>query len=282
MGYDPIINPTLIQIDYVRVYQNPQDDAQIVGCSTPTHPTSTFIKGWADNYKSDGDEKPLQAVATGGHACVGDGGCGHGACVKLHCRCDEGYTGPTCLATEAFDDDVWEPEAPLTLAGTVPPPPPHTHTHTRTHTHTHTHTQVMAASNVDLRKPLKVVFSGEEVRSVCPAWTTRTQRPARSHPGTPTPPLSTSPRRRCALIGPPGNAPATPVSTHIQARQREQGIDEGGVRKEFFQLLMSQVRLDAPSTLSSRLTNPVSLLLAAHVAGARSRRLKRHTHTRTQ
>ena len=85
----------------------------------------------------------------------------------------------------------------LNPAATVPPPPPHTHTHTRTHTHTHTHTQVMAASNVDLRKPLKVVFSGEEVRSVCPAWTTRTQRPARSHPGTPTPPLSTSPIRPC-------------------------------------------------------------------------------------
>ena len=107
------------QIDYVRVYQNPQDSAQIVGCSTPSHPTSTYIKGWADKYKADGDLEPLRAVATGGQGCASDGECGHGTCVKQRCRCVAGRTGPSCLAAVGFDDDQWEPEAPLRLAGTL-------------------------------------------------------------------------------------------------------------------------------------------------------------------
>jgi len=106
----------------VRVYQNPQDSTQIVGCSTPSHPTSTYIKGWADKYKADGDKEPLRAVATGGQGCSADGDCGRGTCVKQRCKCVAGRAGPTCLAAVGFDDDQWEPEAPLRLAGTFNSP----------------------------------------------------------------------------------------------------------------------------------------------------------------
>ena len=48
-----------------------------------------------------------------------------------------------------------------------------------------------------------------------PAWKCPRHPCIHSHPGTPTP---AHPPARCAS-GPPGNAPATPASTHIQAHQ---------------------------------------------------------------
>lgn len=36
--------PATMQIDYVRVYQAIGDDDQIIGCSTPSHPSKKFIE----------------------------------------------------------------------------------------------------------------------------------------------------------------------------------------------------------------------------------------------
>ena len=44
-----------MKIDYVRVYQNPDNPRQKVGCSTPERPTSTYIKGHEHLYKTEDD-----------------------------------------------------------------------------------------------------------------------------------------------------------------------------------------------------------------------------------
>lgn len=36
--------PAEFLIDYVRVYQDPQDPAQMIGCSPSSHPTAKFIE----------------------------------------------------------------------------------------------------------------------------------------------------------------------------------------------------------------------------------------------
>lgn len=39
------------KINWIRVYQDPNDETQKVGCSTPERPTKRFIEGNADQYK---------------------------------------------------------------------------------------------------------------------------------------------------------------------------------------------------------------------------------------
>ena len=68
--------PAYLSIDYVRVFQATDDESQVVGCSTPTHPTSTYIKGHPELYMSEKDRMPLQPVARGNQDCVEDRQCG--------------------------------------------------------------------------------------------------------------------------------------------------------------------------------------------------------------
>mmetsp|Transcript_10252 Transcript_10252/g.17148 ORF Transcript_10252/g.17148 Transcript_10252/m.17148 type:complete len:805 (-) Transcript_10252:212-2626(-) len=68
--------PADMLIDYVRVYQDESDDSQVVGCSTHTHPTRTFIEGHPSMYKSASDSEPLHRVEHGGGHCVVEDDCG--------------------------------------------------------------------------------------------------------------------------------------------------------------------------------------------------------------
>ena len=43
------------KINWVRVYQNPDDETEKVGCSTPERPTRKWIEAHEAQYKRDGD-----------------------------------------------------------------------------------------------------------------------------------------------------------------------------------------------------------------------------------
>ena len=43
------------KVNWVRVYQSPNDKKQKVGCSTPERPTSQYIKAHSEIYKTDQD-----------------------------------------------------------------------------------------------------------------------------------------------------------------------------------------------------------------------------------
>ena len=144
-----------------------------LGCSTPSHPTSVYIKGNRRQYMKEGDYEPLHTVPRGGGSCSKsdkrntltgsssssssssdrilrvpglsgdddrnddgvstgvisgtssrkdsfngktkyttyqgseDGPCGgsaRGECISGTCRCKPGFTGPTCLAHDGYDD----------------------------------------------------------------------------------------------------------------------------------------------------------------------------------
>lgn len=47
-------NPVM-KVDWVRVYQDPNDEKQKVGCSTPERPTKKFIEAHLEEYKSPRD-----------------------------------------------------------------------------------------------------------------------------------------------------------------------------------------------------------------------------------
>jgi hypothetical protein len=69
--------PAHFLIDYVRVYQRQEgatgDKGHVVGCSPPSHPTKTYIKGNADLDMKKGDVEPLLPVQTGGAECENAG-----------------------------------------------------------------------------------------------------------------------------------------------------------------------------------------------------------------
>ena len=48
-------DPPKYKVDWVRVYQDPNDDLQKVGCSTPERPTRRWIEAHADQYKQEHD-----------------------------------------------------------------------------------------------------------------------------------------------------------------------------------------------------------------------------------
>jgi len=108
--------PASYLIDYVRVYQAVGDDDQIVGCSTPSHPSSRYIKGRIEKYMSKTDNVPLQPLEKGGKICQKDEECGEGTCNKNRCLCKTGYVGPGCLASVGFDDIKWETEQDVILS----------------------------------------------------------------------------------------------------------------------------------------------------------------------
>jgi hypothetical protein len=68
--------PASMLIDWVRVYQAERDESQVVGCSTKTHPTKTFIEGHPSLYMDVGQSAPLQKIKHGGGVCSEDAQCG--------------------------------------------------------------------------------------------------------------------------------------------------------------------------------------------------------------
>ena len=124
--------PAHFLIDYVRVYQQANESAQKVGCSTPERPTSTWILGHVDSYKDDWEPRPLEPVQNGGGACDRDSQCGgdtspfsssspfsfsvaRGRChLRLKsCHCFDGWTGPHCSSSDAGDPIDWDAPKPF-------------------------------------------------------------------------------------------------------------------------------------------------------------------------
>ena len=98
--------PASFEIDHVRVYQSVNSTKHSLGCSPRSRPTETFIKGHSERYTEPGKKRPLEPVQNGGGLCLKDSDCGGpelGSCSsKGHCVCEDGQTGPTCLAHSAF------------------------------------------------------------------------------------------------------------------------------------------------------------------------------------
>lgn len=120
------IFPAHFKIDWVRVYQDPTDPRQRVGCDTPEMPTEKWIKGHADLYVDPGEKIYKRPVPQGGGVCHFDSECGGGACSSGKCVCPMAWSGPTCKAPNGFDDTprpkqiiippMVRPEIPYSLA----------------------------------------------------------------------------------------------------------------------------------------------------------------------
>jgi len=99
--------PAFYEVDYVRVYQRPNEPSEKVGCSTDNRPTKRFIDGHVERYFDpyNGEKRPLKNVPKGGALCSKDADCFLGTCDKFkRCACPKDATGPLCQAFHAFDD----------------------------------------------------------------------------------------------------------------------------------------------------------------------------------
>eukprot|EP00612_Vaucheria_litorea_P002088 CAMPEP_0171456454 /NCGR_PEP_ID=MMETSP0945-20130129/2930_1 /TAXON_ID=109269 /ORGANISM="Vaucheria litorea, Strain CCMP2940" /LENGTH=523 /DNA_ID=CAMNT_0011981873 /DNA_START=134 /DNA_END=1702 /DNA_ORIENTATION=+ len=103
--------PAHFVVDYVRVYQNPDDGNHTQSCNPESHPTSRFIEGMKYRYLGYTGTKPLKSVKKGGGKCNSDKDCGNGICKKWwlwgSCKCDEGWVSSNCLAVDKYDDEVF-------------------------------------------------------------------------------------------------------------------------------------------------------------------------------
>jgi hypothetical protein len=106
--------PASFEIESVRVYQ-PRDRKEhggySLGCSPPNRPTKEYIEAHMDLYKLRKDDGPLNLVQKGGGECptMDDHQCGttkRGICApNATCICNPDWTGPHCLAHEAYLED---------------------------------------------------------------------------------------------------------------------------------------------------------------------------------
>jgi len=109
--------PIEYKLNYVRVYQNPNDPKQKVGCSTPERPTKQYIEGHENLYKTVNDLKPLKEIVAGGGMCSQEasvlsnscGGPTRGICSAGHtCKCKSSWVGPHCLSPDGSDPVPYE------------------------------------------------------------------------------------------------------------------------------------------------------------------------------
>jgi Beta-glucan synthesis-associated protein SKN1/KRE6/Sbg1 len=56
-------DPPKMKVNWVRVYQDPNDPTQKVGCSTPERPTRRYIEAHSDLYKTEKDVSVLPEFA---------------------------------------------------------------------------------------------------------------------------------------------------------------------------------------------------------------------------
>ncbi|GKY98701.1 hypothetical protein MPSEU_000826400 [Mayamaea pseudoterrestris] len=123
--------PPKYKIDWIRVYQDPNMPEQKVGCSTPERPTRQYIEAHAHLYKQESDARPLKDIQRGLGACVHEavgvnpescGGEDRGRCTKGNvCECNDGWTGPHCLAHDGQDSILWDEPDKISDVGFVPP-----------------------------------------------------------------------------------------------------------------------------------------------------------------
>ena len=119
------------KINWVRVYQDPNDPAQKVGCSTPERPTRRYIEGHEGLYKQESDIRPLRGIQRGDGTCdprafgVIQEACGgdeRGRCTMGRvCECKFGWTGPHCLAHEGYNDILYDEPDSIMDVGFIPP-----------------------------------------------------------------------------------------------------------------------------------------------------------------
>jgi hypothetical protein len=119
------------KINWVRVYQDPNDPVQKVGCSTPERPTRRYIEAHEALYKRANDVHPLKGIQRGRGQCMPGspgisrdscGGPQQGTCTQGKvCECMEGFTGPHCLARQGNDPVLYDQPDTIRDVGFVPP-----------------------------------------------------------------------------------------------------------------------------------------------------------------
>lgn len=120
------------KINWVRVYQDPNNPRQKVGCSTPERPTRKWIEAHSALYKTSDDAHPLRGIQQGRGYCLPTGpnrtiqdSCGgieRGRCTAGKvCECYRGYTGPHCLANVGRDPVLYDQPDRITDMGFQPP-----------------------------------------------------------------------------------------------------------------------------------------------------------------
>lgn len=119
------------KINWVRVYQDPNNSVQKVGCSTPERPTRRYIEGHEHLYKTDRDIHPLKGVPHGDGVCnpndkgssvAACGGINRGRCTSGRvCECLDGWTGPHCLAHQGEDPVPYDQPDSIADVGFIPP-----------------------------------------------------------------------------------------------------------------------------------------------------------------
>ena len=123
--------PPEYKVNWVRVYQDPNNPLHKVGCSTPERPTRRYIEGHPNLFKEEADDVPLKPVQTGGGNCdpsVNDdsvyacGGEMKGRCTRAKkCECYQGWTGPHCLSHDGYDPIMYDQPDKISDLGFVPP-----------------------------------------------------------------------------------------------------------------------------------------------------------------
>ncbi|CAB9503152.1 Beta-glucan synthesis-associated protein [Seminavis robusta] len=128
-GFCPMMEekPAEMKVNWVRVYQDPADPTQKVGCSTPERPTRQYIEAHAKSYKQENDVTPLKGIQTGRGRCdpaaLGEiaaacGGSSRGHCTRgAVCECDPDWTGPHCLAHRGRDPILYDSPDRITDVG---------------------------------------------------------------------------------------------------------------------------------------------------------------------
>lgn len=119
------------KINWVRVYQDPNDPVHKVGCSTPERPTRKWIEAHEGVYKTETDVRPLKGIQTGRGTCDplsngnGPDSCGgkeHGKCTSGRvCECQPGFTGPHCLTHDGSDPILYDQPDHISDIGFIPP-----------------------------------------------------------------------------------------------------------------------------------------------------------------
>eukprot|EP00542_Grammatophora_oceanica_P020398 CAMPEP_0194039022 /NCGR_PEP_ID=MMETSP0009_2-20130614/11211_1 /TAXON_ID=210454 /ORGANISM="Grammatophora oceanica, Strain CCMP 410" /LENGTH=561 /DNA_ID=CAMNT_0038681721 /DNA_START=332 /DNA_END=2017 /DNA_ORIENTATION=+ len=124
--------PPEYKIDWVRIYQDPDNEVHKVGCSTPERPTRRYIEAHEALYKTEDDLHPLRGIQRGRGVCSGDpessdsrqtcGGLTRGRCTGGHvCECHLGWTGPHCLAHQGSDPILYDIPDKISDIGFTPP-----------------------------------------------------------------------------------------------------------------------------------------------------------------
>lgn len=110
--------PAEFKIDYVRVYQNKNNDNHTIGCNPPKYPTRRYIQAHEYNYKGMSQAHAIEDIKHGKGKCKSHKDCGEGTCNNHKCQCKHDWIGPHCLVPDhQYDEPDWDKETwvPLSL-----------------------------------------------------------------------------------------------------------------------------------------------------------------------